>query len=68
MQDAEADWYRAARKVVGPDCLVSASYDLHGNISQPIIDTLDTLSAFRPAPYIDREETKINDGSQVGPP
>jgi microcystin degradation protein MlrC len=57
MQDAEADWYRAARKVVGPDCLLSASYDLHGNISQPIVDTLDMLSAFRTAPHIDREET-----------
>ena len=59
MQDAEADWYRAARKVVGPACLMSASYDLHGNISQPIIDTLDMLSAFRTAPHIDREETML---------
>jgi len=59
MQDAEADWYRAARKVVGRDCLLSASYDLHGNISQPIIDTLDMLSAFRTAPHIDREETML---------
>jgi microcystin degradation protein MlrC len=59
MQDAEADWYRAARKVVGPDCLLSASYDLHGNLSQPIIDTLDMLSAFRTAPHIDREETML---------
>ncbi len=47
MQDAEADaWYHAARKVVGSDCLISASYDLHGNISQSIVDTLDMLSAF----------------------
>lgn len=59
MQDAEADWYKAARKVVGPDCLISASYDLHGNISQPIIDTIDMLSAFRTAPHIDREETML---------
>lgn len=59
MQDAEADWYQAARRVVGPDCLLSASYDLHGNISQPIIDTLDILSAFRTAPHIDREETML---------
>jgi microcystin degradation protein MlrC len=59
MQDAESDWYHAARKVVGPDCLLSASYDLHGNISQPIIDTLDMLSAFRTAPHIDREETML---------
>jgi microcystin degradation protein MlrC len=59
MQDAEADWYQAARKVVGPACLLSASYDLHGNISQPIIDTIDMLSAFRTAPHIDREETML---------
>lgn len=59
MQDAEADWYRAARQVVGPECLISASYDLHGNISQPIIDTIDMLSAFRTAPHIDREETML---------
>lgn len=59
MQDAEADWYHAARKVVGPNCLLSASYDLHGNLSQPIIDRLDMLSAFRTAPHIDREETML---------
>jgi microcystin degradation protein MlrC len=59
MQDAEADWYHAARNVVGPDCLLSASYDLHGNISQPVIDTLDMLSAFRTAPHIDREQTML---------
>ena len=57
MQDAEADWYESARKVVGPKCRMSASYDLHGNISKRIIDTLDMMSAFRTAPHIDREET-----------
>ena len=59
LHDAEADWYQAVRKLVGPDCLISASYDLHGNISQPIIDTIDMLSAFRTAPHIDREETML---------
>jgi microcystin degradation protein MlrC len=59
MQDAEADWYQSARRVVGPACLLSASYDLHGNISQRIIDTIDMLSAFRTAPHIDREETML---------
>ena len=59
MQDAEGDWYESARKLVGPNCLMSASYDLHGNISHRIIDTLDMLSAFRTAPHIDREETQI---------
>jgi microcystin degradation protein MlrC len=57
MFDAEGDWIAAAREVVGPDCLVSASYDLHGNVSQRVVDQLDAFSAFRTAPHIDREET-----------
>ena len=57
MEDAEGDWYAAARKLVGPKCLLSASYDLHGNISKRVIDNLDMLSAFGTAPHIDREET-----------
>lgn len=57
MQDAEGDWMEEARKVVGPDCLLSASYDLHGNVSKRVVDNIDMLSAFRTAPHIDREET-----------
>ena len=57
MQDAEGDWISAAREVVGPDCLISASYDLHGNLSRRIIDSLDMLSAYRTAPHIDVQET-----------
>ncbi len=59
MQDAEGDWFAAARAMVGSTCLLSASYDLHGNISQRVIDNLDMLSAFRTAPHIDREETMV---------
>jgi microcystin degradation protein MlrC len=57
MQDAEGDWISAAREVVGADCLVSASYDLHGNLSRRIIDNIDMLSAYRTAPHIDVQET-----------
>jgi microcystin degradation protein MlrC len=57
MQDAEGDWMESARKVVGPDCLMSASYDLHGNVSQRVIDNIDMLSAFRTAPHVDQEQT-----------
>lgn len=57
MQDAEGDWISAARQVVGDDCLISASYDLHGNLSQHIIDNIDMLSAYRTAPHIDVAET-----------
>lgn len=57
MEDAEGDWIASALEVVGPDCVVAASYDLHGNLSQKIIDCLDIYSTYRTAPHIDVEET-----------
>ena len=58
MDDCEGDWIGAARAVVGPDCPISVSYDLHGNVSQRIIDAIDMFSAYRTAPHIDVTETK----------
>ena len=57
MEDAEGDWIGAVRDLVGPDCILAASYDLHGNLSQRIIDALDIYSTYRTAPHIDVEET-----------
>ncbi len=58
MDDAEGDWIEAARAVVGPDCPISCSFDLHGSISQREIDTIDMFTAYRTAPHIDVEDTK----------
>ncbi len=57
MEDAEGDWISNARMIVGDDCPISASYDLHGNVSQRIIDALNMFSTYRTAPHIDVEET-----------
>ncbi len=57
IEDAEGDWITATRSVVGEECLISASYDLHGNLSRRIIDCLDMLTAYRTAPHIDVENT-----------
>ena len=59
MDDAEGDWIQATREVVGPDCLISTSYDLHGNVSQRVIDNLDAFTALRTAPHIDSEANTI---------
>jgi microcystin degradation protein MlrC len=59
MDDAEGDWYEATRKLVGPDCILSASYDLHGNFSKRIADNLDAMSGYRTAPHVDRIETRM---------
>jgi microcystin degradation protein MlrC len=55
--DAEGDLIAAVRDLVGPDVLIAASYDLHGNVSQTIIDNLDMFSTYRTAPHIDVPDT-----------
>ena len=56
--DAEADFIGAVRAQVGPDCPISASYDLHGNLSAAIMQRLDLISAYRTAPHEDALETR----------
>jgi microcystin degradation protein MlrC len=58
LEDAEGDFITAVRQAVGPDLPVSVSYDLHGNVSQPIIDAIDMFTAYRTAPHIDTEMTQ----------
>ncbi|MCB0025644.1 MAG: M81 family metallopeptidase, partial [Caldilinea sp.] len=58
MDDAEGDWVVAVREVVGPQCLLAASFDLHGNISEREAATLDMLTAYRTAPHVDVVETR----------
>lgn len=65
MDDAEGDWISAARAVVGDDCPIAASYDLHGNVSQPIIDQLDIFAAYRTAPHIDVRDTMVRAWSML---
>lgn len=65
MDDAEGDWIAAARLVVGPDCMIAASYDLHGNVSQKIVDQLDIFAAYRTAPHIDVRDTMVRAWSML---
>jgi microcystin degradation protein MlrC len=58
LDDAEADFYASVRAIVGRDALLSASYDLHGNVSEQIMHDLDLLTAYRTAPHTDMEETR----------
>ncbi len=55
--DVEGDLLAAIRAVVGPNCLLAASYDLHGNLSPRVINALDLLTAYRTAPHLDWLET-----------
>ena len=57
--DAQVDFIQEIRKIIGEDVIVAASFDLHGNISQEFMDGLNILSAYRTAPHVDGEETRL---------
>jgi microcystin degradation protein MlrC len=58
MVDAEADLVTAIRAVTGPDMLISASMDLHGNVSRAFVEHLDLVTCYRLAPHEDAWETR----------
>ena len=58
MDDAEGDLVASVRAVVGADCRIATSLDLHGNISRRFVDLVDVPVAFRTAPHIDALETR----------
>ena len=58
MDDAEGDWAAATRATVGANCLISASMDLHGNVSARFIEQIDMLAAYRTAPHVDYLATR----------
>jgi microcystin degradation protein MlrC len=58
MDDAEADLAAAIRDLVGPDCLISAGMDLHGNVSARLVELVDLFTAYRLAPHDDVLQTR----------
>ncbi|MFW5835714.1 MAG: M81 family metallopeptidase, partial [bacterium] len=58
-EDAQEYLIKEIRKVAGENVLISGSFDLHGNMSAGFVNELDILTAFRTAPHVDGNETKI---------
>jgi len=57
IDDPEGEWIEAVRCVVGEDCIISVSFDLHGQMTDKIVNNIDAFAAYRTAPHIDVEET-----------
>lgn len=58
MLDAEAELLRRVRAVVGAECIVAASMDLHGNVSRELAHQCDLISCYRMAPHEDTADTR----------
>jgi microcystin degradation protein MlrC len=58
MDDAEADLAEAIRALVGPACVISASMDLHGNVTARLVELVDIFTAYRLSPHEDVLQTR----------
>ncbi len=58
MDDAEGDLATAIRETVSRGCVISAGMDLHGNVSDVLVRSVDVFTAYREAPHIDAVESK----------
>ncbi len=57
LEDAEGDLIKSIREVIGSGPWVSASMDLHGNVSNELFGGCDLLTCYRMAPHEDQEES-----------
>lgn len=58
LDDAEAELLRRIRIVIGTNVVVSASMDLHGNVSPQLAHQTDLITCYRMAPHEDELDTK----------
>lgn len=56
--DIEAEFVAGIRAIVGPSVMLSASMDLHGNVSRELASTLDLITCYRKAPHTDAWDTR----------
>lgn len=56
--DAQATLIKEIRDIVGPDVLISGSFDLHGNLSADFVKQINLITGYRTAPHRDGAETK----------
>ncbi|MDH6237114.1 microcystin degradation protein MlrC [Cryobacterium sp. CG_9.6] len=55
--DPEGELIARIRQLVGPDALISASMDLHGNVSHQLASTVNLITCHRLAPHEDALDT-----------
>lgn len=55
----ELDLIKDIREIVGEQTVIAASLDLHGNIPVELTNLTDILVAYRTAPHVDVEETRL---------
>ena len=58
LDDCESELLWRIRRVIGWSVAVSASMDLHGNVSQKLVEQIDLITCYHTAPHEDVNKTK----------
>lgn len=58
VDDPEAALLERIRSVIGREVMVSASMDLHGNVSRRLVELVDLITCDRTAPHVDTEQSR----------
>jgi microcystin degradation protein MlrC len=54
--DPDGELYALVRQIVGPETAVIATVDLHANISERMVDSVDAIVSYRTNPHVDQRE------------
>src|SRR6266853_4527512 len=54
--DPEGVLFETVRRIVGPDVPVVATFDLHANVSDRMVDRIDAFIGYRTNPHLDMRE------------
>ena len=54
--DPEGTLFAMVREIVGPDVPVVATFDLHANVSERMVQTIDAFIGYRTNPHLDMRE------------
>ena len=54
--DADGELLTRLRQAIGSDVPIAATLDLHGNLSQRLVDHCDVAVAYRTCPHVDQRE------------
>jgi microcystin degradation protein MlrC len=60
--DADGDWLKRVRSIVGPDMPIVGTLDLHANVSPAMVDATDALFGYRTNPHLDQFERGLQAG------
>ncbi|HVB17738.1 MAG TPA: M81 family metallopeptidase [Stellaceae bacterium] len=57
--DPEGVMFERLRRIVGPDVPIVATFDLHANVSDRMVDLIDAFIGYRTNPHLDMRERGI---------